>query len=51
MESSANKSNESKKTELSDRLIVEIYKKVNELAEEKRLDKNIKYCDSKLKLF
>jgi hypothetical protein len=50
-DSKANSSAIEIKTELGARLISEFYRKVEELSKDKRIDKNIKYCDFKLKLF
>lgn len=50
-ESKANKSTEKIKTELGVNLISEFYDKVEELAKEKRIFKNIKFCDADLNLF
>jgi uncharacterized ParB-like nuclease family protein len=50
-DSKANSSAVEIKTELGARLISEFYRKVEELTKDKRIDRNIKYCDFKLKLF
>lgn len=51
IESKENNSNKSEKEELGKKLISEFYKRVNDLAVEKRINNNLKYCDSKMKLF
>lgn len=51
IESKENNSNKSEKEELAKNLISEFYKRVNDLAVEKRISNNLKYCDSKMKLF
>jgi len=50
-ESKANTSTENIKAELGINLISEFYKKVEELAREKRIFKNIKFCSADLNLF
>lgn len=50
-ESKANTSTDKIKTELGVNLIFEFYKKIEELAKEKRIYKNIKFCTADLKQF
>ncbi|WP_431244219.1 STING domain-containing protein [Flavobacterium sp. P21] len=50
-ESKANRSSDKIKAELGINLISEFYKKVEELAKEKRIFKNIKFCSADLNLF